>query len=190
MNIGLFGTRILRWKAHIQVRHIQFGCYNHRDINMPYEIYQRLLCFEYIPKGYLYDYITGHIQVRHIQFGCYNHRDTNMTYGIYQRLLCFEYVYKGSLHDYITDASRGLEWGKRYLIIKGICEGLYYLKQESIINLDLKPANISVDNNMLPKIADFGLPRCYDENQNWINVIRLSLSKLINGGFAVVYKVC
>ncbi|VAI50098.1 unnamed protein product [Triticum turgidum subsp. durum] len=61
-------------------------------------------------------------------------------------------------------ASRGLEWGKRYLIVKGICEGLYYLEEESIIHLDLKPANISMDNNMLPKITDFGLPRLVYKN--------------------------
>ncbi|OQU83026.1 hypothetical protein SORBI_3005G063600 [Sorghum bicolor] len=83
-----------------------------------------------------------------------------------QRLLCFEFLPNGSLDRYITDASRGLEWRIRYQIIKGICEGLHYLHQNKIVHLDLKPANILLTYNMVPKIADFGLSRCFDENQS------------------------
>ncbi|XP_012703840.1 uncharacterized protein LOC101766045 isoform X2 [Setaria italica] len=83
-----------------------------------------------------------------------------------QRLLCFEYLPKGSLHEFITDASGGLEWKKRYQIIKGICDGLHYLHGERIVHLDLKPANILLDDNMEPKIVDFGLSKCFDEQQS------------------------
>ncbi|SPT20982.1 unnamed protein product [Triticum aestivum] len=83
---------------------------------------------------------------------------------IHQRLLCFEYVRKESLDKYINGAYR--EWGTCYKIIKGICEGLQYLHDNHIIHLDLKPANILLDDNMEPKIADFGLSRCFDENQS------------------------
>nr|AGT16786.1 Protein kinase-like domain [Saccharum hybrid cultivar R570] len=82
------------------------------------------------------------------------------------RLLCFEFVPGGSLCDYITDASSGLEWRVRYQIIKGICEGLHYLHENHIVHLDLKPANILLDDKMVPKIADFGISRCFDENQS------------------------
>ncbi|CAM0958874.1 unnamed protein product [Alopecurus aequalis] len=80
-----------------------------------------------------------------------------------QRLLCFEYLPRGSLHEYITDMSRGLRWRDRYQIITGICHGLHYLHQKNIVHLDLKPANILLDDNWVPKIADFGLSRCFDE---------------------------
>jgi len=75
----------------------------------------------------------------------------------HQRLLCFEYLPKGSLNHYIKDPSKGLEWRKRYKIIKGICEGLSYLHHKNILHLDLKPANILLDADMMPKITDFGL---------------------------------
>ncbi|KAM0862001.1 hypothetical protein ACQ4PT_045532 [Festuca glaucescens] len=80
-------------------------------------------------------------------------------------LLCFEYVPNGSLDKYITDSSRGLDWRDRYQIIKGICEGLCHLHEKRILHLDLKPANILVDNHMVPKITDFGLSRCLDIEQ-------------------------
>ncbi|KAG2581118.1 cysteine-rich receptor-like protein kinase 28 [Panicum virgatum] len=82
------------------------------------------------------------------------------------RLLCFEFLPNGSLYEHITDASCGLEWRMRYQLIKGICEGLHYLHENHIVHLDLKPGNILLDNNMVPKIADFGLSRCFDENQS------------------------
>ncbi|KAE8778091.1 Disease resistance protein RGA2 [Hordeum vulgare] len=102
---------------------------------------------------------------------CANRQGTLETYGnklvmadVHQRLLCFEYVPQGSLHKYIIDAHR--EWGTCYRIIRGICEGLQYLHDNNIIHMDLKPANILLGNNMVPKIADFGLSRCFDENQS------------------------
>jgi len=57
------------------------------------------------------------------------------------------------------------EWREHHEIIKGICEGLHYLHEIQILHLDLKPANILLEDNMVPKIADFGLSRCFDEKR-------------------------
>nr|XP_051206631.1 cysteine-rich receptor-like protein kinase 26 isoform X2 [Lolium perenne] len=79
-----------------------------------------------------------------------------------KRMLCFEYMHNGSLDKFISDESNGHNWLTRYAIIKGISEGLEYLHEKlnpPMYHLDLKPANVLLDENMSPKIADFGLSR-------------------------------
>jgi len=66
------------------------------------------------------------------------------------------------------DESKGSDWCTRYAIIKGISNGLKYLHVElkpPIFHLDLKPDNILLDWNMIPKIADFGLSRFFKEEK-------------------------
>ena len=56
------------------------------------------------------------------------------------------------------------DWHTRFKIIKGICEGLKYIHdelEEPLYHLDLKPDNILLDKDMVPKIADFGLSRIF-----------------------------
>ncbi|KAG2548827.1 hypothetical protein PVAP13_9KG201100 [Panicum virgatum] len=89
-----------------------------------------------------------------------------------ERLLCLEYMPKGNLRGFLSDESSGLGWDTRYKIIQGICYGLRYLHEEwqlnaPIVHMDLKPANILLDNNMVPKIADFGLSRLFSEEKTW-----------------------
>jgi serine/threonine protein kinase len=67
-----------------------------------------------------------------------------------------------------ADESSGLDWSTRYHIIEGICYGLCHLHVQTnkpILHLDLKPANILLDEGMVPKIADFGLSRLLDQQQ-------------------------
>ncbi|CAM0880200.1 unnamed protein product [Alopecurus aequalis] len=85
-----------------------------------------------------------------------------------EMLLCLEYLPKGSLDGYLSDGSSELDWHKRYKIIEGICSGLHYLHEQidnSVLHLDLKPGNILLDENLAPKITDFGLSKLLDKQQ-------------------------
>lgn len=57
-----------------------------------------------------------------------------------------------------------LIWKQRFNIILGTAEGLAYLHEGSeirIIHRDIKSSNVLLDENLTPKIADFGLARCF-----------------------------
>ncbi|OMO69441.1 hypothetical protein COLO4_29058 [Corchorus olitorius] len=60
--------------------------------------------------------------------------------------------------------SKVLNWKQRFNIIVGTAEGLAHLhgggSQIRIIHRDIKSSNVLLDENLNPKIADFGLVRC------------------------------
>ncbi|XP_022848664.1 G-type lectin S-receptor-like serine/threonine-protein kinase At4g27290 isoform X2 [Olea europaea var. sylvestris] len=81
-----------------------------------------------------------------------------------ERMLIYEYMQNKSLDNFIFDQERRtiLTWPKRFDIIMGIARGLLYLHHDSrlkIIHRDLKTSNILLDENLNPKISDFGLAR-------------------------------
>ena len=78
----------------------------------------------------------------------------------------FEIFFDPCYSFHYADELRGLEWNTRFEIIRGICEGLYHLHNDKqIYHMDMKPDNILLDNDMMPKITDFGLSRLDEKSK-------------------------
>ncbi|XP_059660754.1 G-type lectin S-receptor-like serine/threonine-protein kinase At4g27290 isoform X2 [Cornus florida] len=97
-----------------------------------------------------------------------------------EKILVYEYMPNGSLNSFIfggsNDTSNSLVWKRRFDIIIGIARGLLYLHRDSrltIIHRDLKASNVLLDNNMNPKISDFGIARAFAGDQLLAKTIRV-----------------
>lgn len=69
-----------------------------------------------------------------------------------------------------------LDWRKRIHIIEGVTQGLLYLQEYSnlmVIHRDLKASNILLDNDMNPKISDFGMARIFRKDVHEANTSRI-----------------
>ncbi|ESQ34892.1 hypothetical protein EUTSA_v10007076mg [Eutrema salsugineum] len=89
-------------------------------------------------------------------------------------LLVYEYVHNRSLDQilFMKNTVHILSWKQRFNIIIGISEGLEYLHRGSevkIIHRDIKTSNILLDQNLCPKIADFGLARSMGTDKTQTN---------------------
>ncbi|GFQ04756.1 g-type lectin s-receptor-like serine/threonine-protein kinase at1g11300 [Phtheirospermum japonicum] len=81
------------------------------------------------------------------------------------------------LFDPTQQSQKILDWKKRFIIIEGIGRGLLYLHRDSrvkIIHRDLKPSNVLLDEDLNPKISDFGMARILGGNQDQANTARVA----------------
>lgn len=88
-----------------------------------------------------------------------------------EKILVYEYLLNKSLDFFIFDGNRTtlVDWNKRRSIVEGIAQGLLYLHKHSrlrIIHRDLKASNILLDQDMNPKISDFGLAKIFSSNES------------------------
>ncbi|XP_060187517.1 probable LRR receptor-like serine/threonine-protein kinase At1g53420 isoform X3 [Lycium barbarum] len=91
--------------------------------------------------------------------------------GDNQLLLIYEYIGTNSLEDALfgsDELRERLDWPTRYRICLGLAEGLAFLhggSKQEIIHGDIKPANIILDDQLNPKIYDFGFARLYHKQK-------------------------
>ncbi|KAM3714608.1 hypothetical protein ACB098_01G349700 [Castanea mollissima] len=87
------------------------------------------------------------------------------------RALVYAYMSNGSLDRYLFLENKILGFEKLHEIAVGTAKGIAYLHedcQQRIIHYDIKPGNILLDENFLPKVTDFGLAKLYNRENTQI----------------------
>jgi len=77
--------------------------------------------------------------------------------------IVLKYYHRGSLANVLRDQKYLLPWNpERNGFMQGIAEGLKFLHANNIIHRDMKPDNVLIDEDMRPKITDFGSAKIQD----------------------------
>ncbi|KAK9001353.1 hypothetical protein V6N11_083139 [Hibiscus sabdariffa] len=96
-----------------------------------------------------------------------------------KRALVYEFMSNGSLErfiyrDDVTKDRRHLTSGELFKVAIGTARGLEYLHRgcnTRILHFDIKPHNILLDENFLPKIADFGLAKLCTTKESIVSML-------------------
>ncbi|KAF7849541.1 hypothetical protein BT93_L0661 [Corymbia citriodora subsp. variegata] len=89
--------------------------------------------------------------------------------------LVYDFMHNGSLDKHIFSRGEGtsLYCKKVYNIALAIARGIEYLHRGcdiQILHFDIKPHNILLDKDFVPKVSDFGLARFYPTNFNTVSL--------------------
>ncbi|KAK9204090.1 hypothetical protein WN943_014347 [Citrus x changshan-huyou] len=97
-----------------------------------------------------------------------------------KRALIYEFMPNGSLEKFVYSGNTSkpsgqhLGWDKMYEIVVGIAKGLEYLHRgcsTRILHFDIKPQNILLDEDFVPKISDFGLAKLCLKKESIVSML-------------------
>ncbi|KAK9226711.1 hypothetical protein WN943_011759 [Citrus x changshan-huyou] len=93
-----------------------------------------------------------------------------------KRALVYEFMPNGSLDRHIfPKESRGqsFSWEKLHEVALGTARGIEYLHNGCdvcILHFDIKPHNILLDHNFIPKVSDFGLAKFHPKENDFVSL--------------------
>ncbi|TYH20874.1 hypothetical protein ES288_A05G463500v1 [Gossypium darwinii] len=91
-----------------------------------------------------------------------------------KQALVYDFMVNGSLDKIIFSKENcTLSWQKLFEVALGVARGIEYLHrgcQMQILHFDIKPHNILLDENFIPKVSDFGLAKLYSVDDSIISL--------------------
>ncbi|KAG6715350.1 hypothetical protein I3842_05G247200 [Carya illinoinensis] len=94
----------------------------------------------------------------------------------FRRALVYEFFSNYSLEKFIfseNSKSNFLGWERLHDISLGVAKGIKYLHHgcdQRILHFDIKPHNVLLDQNFIPKISDFGLAKLCSKDQSAVSM--------------------
>ncbi|XVF12649.1 hypothetical protein REPUB_Repub08aG0137200 [Reevesia pubescens] len=91
-----------------------------------------------------------------------------------KQAIVYDFMINGSLDKIIFSKENcTLSWQKMFEIALGVARGIEYLHkgcQMQILHFDIKPHNILLDENFIPKVSDFGLAKLYSVDESIVSL--------------------
>ncbi|KAK6270274.1 hypothetical protein POUND7_007379 [Theobroma cacao] len=92
-----------------------------------------------------------------------------------KQALFYDFMLNGSLDKIIfaEENKTTLSWQKMFDIALGVARGIEYLHQGcdmQILHFDIKPHNIILDENFIPKVSDFDLAKLYSVDDSIVSL--------------------
>lgn len=94
----------------------------------------------------------------------------------FHRALVYDFFPNGSLQKFLAPPENNdvfLGWEKLQRIALGVARGIEYLHigcDHRILHFDINPHNVLIDDNLSPKITDFGLAKLCPKNQSTVSI--------------------